>query len=47
MQDPRRPTGTARFQKRGHNPLLMAAGFDKTDLPAPWLGRKRLLLLFG
>jgi hypothetical protein len=22
-----------RFQKRAHNPLLMAAGFDKTDLP--------------
>jgi len=26
-----------RFQKRAHNPLLMAAGFDKTNLPVPWL----------
>lgn len=38
---------TVRFQKRAHNPLLMAAGFAKTDLPVPWLGRKRLRLLFG
>jgi hypothetical protein len=36
-----------RFQKRAHNPLLMAAGFAQTDLPVPWLGRKRLELLFG
>jgi hypothetical protein len=36
-----------RFQKRAHNPLLMAAGFDKTDLPVPWLGKKRLQILFG
>ena len=36
-----------RFQKRAHNPLLMAAGFDKTDLPVPWLGNKRLQLVFG
>jgi hypothetical protein len=36
-----------RFQKRAHNPLLMAAGFAQTDLPVPWLGRKRLQLLFG
>jgi Transposase DDE domain len=38
---------TVRFQKRAHNPLLMAAGFDRTDLPVPWLGKKRLRLLFG
>jgi len=38
---------TVCFQKRAHNPLLMAAGFDKTDLPVPWLGRKRLQLVFG
>jgi hypothetical protein len=36
-----------RFQKRAHNPLLLAAGFDKTDLPVPWLGGKRLRLVFG
>ena len=36
-----------RFQKRAHNPLLLAAGFDKTDVPVPWLGGKRLRLLFG
>jgi hypothetical protein len=38
---------TVRFQKRAHNPLLMAAGFDRTDLPVPWLGKKRLRLIFG
>jgi hypothetical protein len=26
---------TVRFQKRGHSPLLMAAGFAPTDLPVP------------
>lgn len=36
-----------RFQKRAHNPLLLAAGFDKTEIPIPWLGRKRLRLIFG
>jgi len=36
-----------RFQKRAHNPLLLAAGFDKTDLPIPWLHGKRLRLVFG
>jgi len=36
-----------RFQKRAHNPLLLAAGFDKTDLPIPWLGEKHLRLIFG
>jgi hypothetical protein len=35
------------FQKRAHNPLLVAAGFDKTDLRVPWLGNKRLQLRFG
>jgi hypothetical protein len=38
---------TVRFQKRAHNPLLLAAGFDKTDLKIPWLGGKRLNLVFG
>ena len=36
-----------RFQKRAHNPLLLAAGFADTDPPIPWLGGKRLRLLFG
>jgi len=35
------------FQKRAHNPLLLAVGFDKKSLPIPWLGRKRLRFLFG
>jgi len=38
---------TVRFQKRAHNPLLMAAGFAHTDTPVPWLSSKRLRLLFG
>ena len=38
---------TVRFQKRAHNPLLMAAGFAQTNLLVPWLGRKRLQLVFG
>jgi Transposase DDE domain len=36
-----------RFQKRAHNPLLIAAGLDQTDVPVPWLGRKRLRLELG
>jgi hypothetical protein len=35
------------FQKRAHNPLLVAAGFEKTDTRIPWLGNKRLQLQFG
>jgi hypothetical protein len=31
---------TVRFQKRAHNPLLLAAGFDQTDIRIPWLGRR-------
>lgn len=34
------------FQKRAHNPLLVAAGFDKTDVKVPWLNR-RLQFQFG
>jgi hypothetical protein len=26
---------------------LVAAGFDKTDVVVPWLGGKRLRLVFG
>jgi hypothetical protein len=36
-----------RFQKRAHNPLLVAAECDKTDIAVPWLGGKRLRLMFG
>jgi hypothetical protein len=36
-----------KFQKRAHNPLLVAAGFDKTDGAVPWLGNKRLRLVLG
>jgi hypothetical protein len=35
------------FQKRAHNPLLIAAGFHKTDLPVPWLRGKHLRLVLG
>lgn len=36
-----------RFQKRAHNPLLLAADFAKTDVLIPWLGDKHLRLAFG
>jgi len=36
-----------KFQKRAHSPLLIAAGFHETDLAVPWLGGKRLRLVFG
>jgi hypothetical protein len=36
-----------RFQKRAHNPLLLAAGFDRTPVSVPWLGGKKLRLQFG
>lgn len=36
-----------RFQKRAHNPLLIAAGFDKMDIPIPWLEGKKLNIIFG
>jgi len=36
-----------RFQKRAHNPLLLAADFAKADIAIPWLGNKRLHLAFG
>jgi len=38
---------TVQFQKRTHNPLLVDAGFHNTDMPIPWLGHKRLRLVFG
>jgi hypothetical protein len=36
-----------RFQKRAHNPYLIAAGFAKKETVIPWLGKKRLRLVFG
>lgn len=36
-----------RFQKRAHNPLLLAAGFAERDVLVPWLGGKRLRLVLG
>ena len=36
-----------RFQKRAHNPLLLAAGLDKTQVKVPWLGDKSLHFVFG
>ena len=36
-----------RFQKRAHNPLLLAAGFAQTDVPIPWLGGKHLRFSIG
>ena len=36
-----------RYQKRAHNPLLVAAGFDRTETVIPWLNGKRLRLVFG
>jgi hypothetical protein len=36
-----------RYQKRAHNPLLIAAGYDTTETRIPWLKRKRLQLAFG
>jgi hypothetical protein len=38
---------TVQFQRRAHNPLLIAAGFDTTDVRIPWLGNKRLRFQFG
>ena len=38
---------TFQFQKRAHNPLLIAAGVHRTDVPIPWLGDKRLRLALG
>jgi hypothetical protein len=36
-----------KYQKRAHNPLLIAAGFDKANVAVPWLGDKRWRLVFG
>src|SRR3990170_3376133 len=36
-----------RFQKRAHNPLLLAAGLASGATAVPWLGGKKLRLTFG
>ena len=36
-----------KFQRRAHNPLLVAAVFYNKDVVVPCLGGKRLLLVFG
>ena len=35
------------FQKRAHNPLLVAAGFDGIETRVPWLGNRHLRFQFG
>ncbi len=36
-----------RFQKRAHNPLLLAAGFADSQTTVPWLKDRRLRFAFG
>ncbi len=38
---------TVKFQKRAHNPLLLACGFDKMDLKIPWLENKNFRIILG
>ncbi len=38
---------TVRFQKRAHNPHLLAAGFARKRIRVPWLGNRPLRLVFG
>ncbi len=38
---------TVRFQKRAHNPFLLAAGFDAKKVRIPWLGNRTLRFVFG
>jgi hypothetical protein len=38
---------TVHYQKRAHNPYLLAAGFDKLSPRIPWLGNKQLRLVLG
>ena len=35
------------FQKRAHNPYLLAAKFDEVDISIPWLNGKKLKFIFG
>ena len=36
-----------RFQKRAHNPMLLAADFTQREVVVPWLGGKRMRFVFG
>ena len=36
-----------RFQKRAHNPMLLSAGFQNTDVRVPWWNGKRLKIALG
>ena len=36
-----------RFQKRAHDPYLLAAQFDNVDISIPWLHKKKLCFTFG
>lgn len=36
-----------KFQKRAHNPLLLAAGYGEVDVRVPWLDNRRLRFDFG
>ena len=36
-----------RYQRRAHNPLLIATGYERNETVIPWLGGKRLKLIFG
>ena len=36
-----------RYQRRAHNPLLVAAGYSRAETVVPWLAGKRLKLIFG
>jgi hypothetical protein len=35
------------LRRRSANPLLLAAGFEKTDVAIPWLKKRRLQIIFG
>jgi hypothetical protein len=35
------------FGKRAHSPLLLAAGFQDTDVAVPWWGGRKLKIAFG
>jgi hypothetical protein len=35
------------FGKRAHSPLLLAAGFQNTDVAVPWWGGRKLKVSLG
>ena len=36
-----------KFQKRAHNPYLIAAGFHEQSCRVPWMGNKKMTFIFG